>query len=190
MASGRFGTDGATIAVHNQNQDQNQKGKQESFMATQVTHSTRGRSDVSDRQIAGVILMAAGWGWISGNFVDPFLPFFFGGFIDLVHFVPAVVLLLLSMRFFRASAIEVREGGGPSGAHTGISIVAVFSILACALFVILGLSNPDPNSLGVHTIEDWLPVIVLNAGTFLWLSTLVRARRAANMPVRVRDAES
>jgi hypothetical protein len=149
----------------------------------------RAHSDVSDREIAGVILMAAGWGWISGNFVDPFLPFFFGGLIDLVHFVPAAVLVLLSMRFFRASGIEVREGGGRGGAHTGITVVAAFSILACAVFVLLGMINPDPNSLGVHTIEDWLPVIVLNAGTFLWLSTLVPAWGVANLTVKTPDAE-
>lgn len=163
-------------------------------MATQTTqqtaHSMRARSDASDRQVAAVILMAAGWGWISGNFVDPFLPFFFGGLIDLVHFVPAAVLLLLSMRYFRASGIEVRESAGSGGARTGIDVVAVFSILACAVFVLLGMINPDPNSLGVHTIEDWLPVIVLNAGTFLWLSTLVRARRKANLTVKARDAAS
>lgn len=166
-------------------------------MATQTTptQTTRGmsvRSDVSDRQVAAVILMASGWGWISGNFVDPFLPFFFGGFIDLVHFVPAAVLLLLSMRYFRASGVEVRESAGSGGAsvRTGISVVAVFSILACAVFVLLGLTNPDPNSLGVHTIEDWLPVIVLNAGTFLWLSTLVRAWNDANVTVKAQDLES
>lgn len=161
-------------------------------MATQTTYSTRARSNASNRQVAGVILMAAGWGWISGNFVQPFLPFFFGGFIDLIHFVPAAVLLLLSMRFFRASGMEIgkvaRAGG--AGARAGITLVAVFSILACAVFVLLGVSNPDPNSLGVHTIEDLLPVIVLNAGTFLWLSTLVRAGGDTPMTINAPDAES
>lgn len=159
-------------------------------MATQTTHSMHARSDVSDRQVAGIILMAAGWGWISGNFVQPFLPFFFGGFIDLIHFVPAAVLLLLSMRFFRASGIAVGERARTGGARTGISVLAVFSILACAVFVLLGMLNPDPNSVGVHTIEDLLPVIVLNVGTFLWLSTLVRARSDTNVTINAQDAES
>lgn len=161
-------------------------------MATQTTHSMRARSGVSDRQVAAVILMAAGWGWISGNFVDPFLPFFYGGLIDLVHFVPAAVLLLLSMRYFRVSGMEVRESAGSGGARvrTGIGVVAVFSILACVVFVLLGMTNSDPNSVGVHTIEDWLPVIVLNAGTFLWLSTLVGAWGDANVSVKAQDAES
>jgi hypothetical protein len=159
-------------------------------MAAQATHSMRARSDVSDRQVAAVILMAAGWGWISGNFVDPFLPFFFGWLIDLAHFVPAAILLLLSMHYFRVSGIEVRESAGSGGAHTGISVVAVFSILACAVFVLLGMINPDPNSVGMHTIEDWLPVIVLNVGTFLWLSNLVQTRREANVIVKAWDGES
>lgn len=144
---------------------------------TQPTRSMHARVGVSDRQVAGIILMAAGWGWISGNFVDPFFPFFFGGLIDVIHFLPVVALLLLTIRFVRLSGIQVQAGAGASGARTGISLVAVFSILACAVFVVLGAINPDPNSLGVHTLEDCLPVIVLNAGTLLWLSTLVPLRR-------------
>jgi hypothetical protein len=144
----------------------------------QTTHTPTG---VSDRQVAGILLMAAGWGWISGNFVDPFFPFFFGGLIDLLHFLPVVVLLLLTLRFLRASSNPVEAGAGASGAHTGITLVAGFSILACAVFVVLGALNPDPNALGVHTFEDLLPVLVLNAGTLLWLSTLVPRRQNASM---------
>jgi hypothetical protein len=50
--------------------------------------------------------------------------------------------------------------------------------------------NPDRNSVDVHTIEDWLPVIVLNVGTFLWLSNLVQTRREANVIVKAGDGES
>jgi hypothetical protein len=143
---------------------------------TQMTRSTSAGSGVTDRQVAGIILMAAGWGWISGNFVDPFFPFFFGGLIDVIHFLPVVLLLLLTIRFVRMSGIQVQAGAGASSTHTGISLVAVFSIIACAVFVLLGVINSDPSSLGVHTLEDLLPVIVLNTGTLLWLSTLVPLR--------------
>ena len=142
----------------------------------------------SNRAVAGIILMAGGWGWISGNFVQPFLPFFYGGFVDILHFLPAMVLLLLSLRFLRASAsTDTSRTGTRSGdGRIGITIVAVFSIVACAIFLALGLSNPDPNSVGIHSIEDWLPVIVLNAGVLLWLSTLLPVRRRA----RVTDTPS
>jgi hypothetical protein len=58
------------------------------------------------------------------------------------------------------------------------------------VFVLLGMINPDRNSVDVHTIEDWLPVIVLNVGTFLWLSNLVQTRREANVIVKAWDGES
>lgn len=141
----------------------------------------------SHREVAGIILIAGGWGWISGNFVQPFLPFFYGGFVDILHFLPALVLLLLSQRFFRSFATTDAPGTSTGtrsrDGRLGISIIAAFSIIACAIFLALGLSNPDPNSVGIHSIEDWLPVIVLNAGSLLWLSTLLSARRGARTPV-------
>lgn len=187
-----MGCDISALADNNQQASniQQQELKVEPNTVTQTTHSTYARAGVSGRQIAGIILMAGGWGWISGNFVDPFFPFFFGGLIDVLHFLPVVLLLLLTMRFVRMSGIQVQAGAGASGARTGISLVAIFSILACTVFVLLGVTNPDPNSLGVHTFEDLLPVIALNAGTLLWLSTLIPLRRDAGRAATSGDTES
>jgi hypothetical protein len=44
------------------------------------------------------------------------------------------------------------------------------------VLIVLGVTNPDPNSVGVHTLEDWFPVVILNTGTLLWLATLILAR--------------
>lgn len=123
-------------------------------------------------QLIAVILMAAGFGWINGNFVQPFFTSW-GMFADLLHLAPFIALLLLSLPFFSAFV----EGKHARGVRTGISIVAAFGILACLVFIILGASNPDPNSVGVHTFEDTMPVIVLNAGTLLWIATLLPFRR-------------
>jgi hypothetical protein len=130
-------------------------------------------------QVAAILLMAAGFGWINGNFVQPFFTSW-GMFADLLHLAPFVALLLLSLSLFSAFA----EGKRARGARNGITIVAAIGILACLVFIILGASNPDPNSVGVHTFEDTMPVIVLNAGTLLWLSTLLpfwRRKQAASM---------
>lgn len=123
-------------------------------------------------QLTAVILMAAGYGWINGNFVQPFFTSW-GMFADLLHLAPFIALLLLSLPFFSAFV----EGKRASGARAGITIVAALGILACLVFIILGASNPDPNSVGVHTFEDTMPVIVLNAGTLLWIATLLPFRR-------------
>jgi hypothetical protein len=136
---------------------------------TQMTYTNR---TISNRYVASTLLMAAGWGWICGNFVQPAATLW-GAIADTLHLLPFVALLLLSMSFFRA----ITEGKRAKGSRIGISIVAVFSILVCVVFIILGAINPDPNSVGVHTFEDAMPVIVLVAGTLLWLSTLLPFRR-------------
>src|SRR5258706_11107252 len=138
---------------------------------TQMTYTNHA---LYNRHVASTLLMAAGWGWICGNFVQP-VATSWGAIVDALHLLPFVALLLLSMSFFRA----VTEGKRAKGSRIGISIVAVFSILACMVFIILGAINPDPNSVGVHTFEDAMPVIVLVAGTLLWFSTLLPFRRSA-----------
>lgn len=142
---------------------------------TQITYTQHA---LSNRHVASILLMAAGWGWICGNFVQP-VTVWWGILADTFHFLPFVALLLLSLSFFRASM----EGRRSHGTRTGISIVAVISILTLLVFIILGVVNPNPNSVGVHTFEDTMPVIVLGAGALLWLSTLLpfgRSMRATD----------
>lgn len=126
-------------------------------------------------EVTAIILMAAGWGWICGNFVQP-VTYTFGIVADILHVLPLVALLLLSIAFFRTSNTLPQTITPSKGARMGISILAIFSILALVAFIILGVINPDPNSVGVHSFEDWMPVIVLGAGTLLWLAALVPLR--------------
>ena len=123
-------------------------------------------------QVAAIFLMAAGWGWNCGNFVQP-ANTTWGAIADILHVIPLALLLPLSLRFIGAAVARTRA----RGAVVGITALAVFGIVACAIFVVLGATNPDPNSVGVHNFEDWMPVIVMNAGTLLWLGTLLTARR-------------
>jgi hypothetical protein len=138
---------------------------------TQMTHINR---IIFNCQLASVLLMAAGFGWINGNFVQP-VATSWGAIADTFHFIPFVALLLLSLSFFGA----LIEGRRANGARLGISIVAALGILSCVVFIILGATNPDPNSVGVHTFEDTMPVIVLNLGTLLWFAILLFGRRGA-----------
>lgn len=127
-------------------------------------------------QVIAILLMAAGWGWICGNFVQP-VSQGYGQFADLMHVLPFVALLLLCVRFFHHAVAGTRA----RGSQTGITIVAVLSILVLLVFIVLGASNPDPNSVGVHTFEDWMPVIVLGAGSLCWLTSLISGKREQAM---------
>ncbi len=146
-------------------------------MATQTIDSTlvanpvRTASATFTVRVAALFLMMTGWGWNAGNFVQP-ANTSWGATADLLHVVPLAILLPLSLVFIgRAMA-----GTDARGIRYGISGLAVFAIVSCSVMIVLGLTNPDPNSVGVHTFEDWMPVIVLNAGTLLWLGTQVTAR--------------
>ncbi len=133
--------------------------------------------------------MAAGWGWICGNFVQP-VAYAFGIFADTLHVLPLVALLLLSLQFFRTTGTLPQTVTPSKGASKGITILAIFSILALVAFIILGLVNPDPNSVGVHSFEDWMPVIVLGAGTILWLSALLPLGRGSKATASTQNVNS
>lgn len=136
---------------------------------TQTTAAAQTSKGVFTRQIAGILLMAIGIGWTGGNFVPTDMPDGATAINEAIHFLPALLLLLFAVRFFHASVERVPA----RGAMIGITVLAVIAIVGCIVLVVLSFINPDPNSVGVHNLNDWTPVIILNAGTFLWLSTRI-----------------
>jgi hypothetical protein len=156
-------------------------------MATQTTQSThtidstlasttaRTASGRFTAQLAALFLMATGWGWVAGNFVQP-LNTSWGPIADTLHVVPLAILLPLSLRYIGAAAVANLA----RGARNGITALAAVGLIGVSVMIALGLTNPDPNSVGVHTPEDWMPTIVLIAGALLWLATLFAARRRAH----------
>jgi hypothetical protein len=133
--------------------------------------STRVSGTAASALFTAIFFMAAGWGWNAGNFVQP-ANTTWGAWADTLHVVPLAILLPLSLRFMSA----LRAGNLSRGARNGITGLAIFGILGCSVMVALGIINPDPNSVGVHTFEDWMPVIVQNVGNLLWLGTLMLTR--------------
>jgi hypothetical protein len=61
-------------------------------------------------------------------------------------------------------------------------------VLLAGVFTLLGLANPAANSVGLHTFEDALPVIILLAGSILWLTTLIPVQRGATQAQPTSDA--
>jgi hypothetical protein len=121
----------------------------------------------STAQFLAILLMLAGWGWDNGQFVQPVTESW-GQVADAIHLIPVIALILLALTHFRRQGVLTR------GVAVGFTIIAVITIVGTAAFVLLGLTNPDPNSVGVHTFEDAMPAIVMIAGALLWLATLLR----------------
>lgn len=156
------------------------------LMATQTAQTTQATpkmdmastsgtpSSAFTAQVAAIFLMAAGWGWTAGNFVQP-ANTGWGAVADVIHVIPLVALLLCGLPFVASAA----TGKVSHGVRNGITALAAYGIIGCSVMITLGLVNRDPNSVGVHTFEDWMPVIVLNAGTLLWLVSLLPVRRRA-----------
>ena len=57
-----------------------------------------------------------------------------------------------------------------------ISVLCVLAVVGNIVMIILGETNPDPNSVGVHSPGDWMVVIAVLAGVLLWFATLLVER--------------
>lgn len=155
-------------------------------MATQMTHRTEttgttGTTQGSARQrasiglstgmLTGALLLLAGWGWDNGQFVQP-VQSSWGPIADGLHLAPVIALALLTLGYVRG----IMAGKSVRGAIIGVSIVAIITIVGCIVMAILGATNPDPNSVGVHTLEDALPAIMMNLGALVWFASLLMRR--------------
>jgi hypothetical protein len=142
--------------------------------ASQTTSSTALGGTLFSARVLAVMLMLTGWGWDNGQFVQPVFSSW-GPLADALHLIPIVALLPLGITIITAALAGARS----RGAEIGVTIVAVITIVGCLVMIVLGATNPDPNSVGVHSPEDWMPTIVMNLGTLLWLGTFLFGRRAA-----------
>lgn len=123
-------------------------------------------------QIVALILMAAGWGWAGGNFSSG-MPLW----NVLLHCIPILLLLIIGLQIFRVRGTNQGAESHARGAEIGMTVFTVVTIISTTVLVILGVSNSDPNSVGVHNLWDWFPTILLYMSALLWLATLIPARR-------------
>lgn len=132
------------------------------------------KTNVTSRlQIAAILLLFAGWGWSGGNFTPSDAPFI----NPLLHCIPLVLLMIFSLPLLHMRGISEGAESNTRWAITGITVLAVVGVIGTTIMVILGASNPDPNSVGVKTLEDWFPTVMMYAGNFLWLGILLVSRR-------------
>jgi hypothetical protein len=102
-----------------------------------------------------------------------------GGVINvLLHALAGFIIMGFGIQFFYAP-----QRLAP---RIWVSVLAAIAVVGNIVMIILGATNPDPNSVGVHSPGDWMVVIAIAAGALLWFATLlvervqsVRVRREA-----------
>ena len=131
------------------------------------------RNFVSQLQISAMIIIAAAAGWSGGNFSAD-LPLW----NMLLHCMPIVLLAIIGAQMLRVRGTHQDGEARARGAEIGMTVLIVVLILGSTVLVILGVTNPDPNAVGVHSLGDWFSTILMYLGTLLWLATLIPARRS------------
>jgi len=141
-------------------------------------NTTTTRNTLFKTQLAALLIMVAGGGWNAGNFAQPSEPLWLDALTDLLHALPVILVVIFGLYYFGA-AFDARQRGAdaltsPRWAAIGISVIAVIVLTACLVLTILGVTNPNPNSVGVHNLDDAIPTILQVVGGLLWLVTAYR----------------
>ncbi len=124
-------------------------------------------------QIAALIVLTAGWGWSGGNFTPGDAPFW----NPLVHCTPIVVLLILGLPLLTMNGTNTVAPSRPNWAYIGMHLFTIVTIIGVGVLIVMGATNPNPSSTGVHSLEDWFPVVMMLVGSLLWLATFLFAHR-------------
>lgn len=111
--------------------------------------------------IAG-LLMVTGIGWNAGLEARPFHPAMMGVTALVIHILPLAALMV-----FLVPALA------RSSRRRGVSVAAVIALAFGLFSAVFSITHPHA-VMGVHDINDVLPIAILDAGALLWL---VRGRR-------------
>jgi hypothetical protein len=99
-----------------------------------------------------------------------------GGMINvLLHALAGFIIMGFGIQFFYAP-----QRLAP---RIWVSVISAIAVVGNIVMIILGATNPDPNSVGVHSPGDWMVVVALTSGTLLWFVTLL-VERAQSARVR------
>ena len=125
------------------------------------THAGTACSPGSSGVVAG-LLMVTGIGWNAGLEARPFDPAMMGVIALAIHILPLAALMI-----FLVPALA-----SPSR-RRGVSVAAVIALAFGLFSAVFSITHPHA-VVGIHDINDVLPIAILDAGALLWL---VRGRR-------------
>jgi hypothetical protein len=125
------------------------------------THAGTTGSPGTSGVLAG-LLMVTGIGWNAGLQAQPFHPALVGVTALVIHILPLAALMV-----FLVPALA------SSSRRRGVSVAAVIALAFGIFSAVFAITHPHAG-MGIHDINDVLPIAILDAGALLWL---VRGRR-------------
>ena len=87
-----------------------------------------------------------------------------------------VLLHALTGFIFMGCGIQLLFSSRRLAPRIWVSVLSALAVVGNIVMIILGATNPDPNSVGVHSPGDWMVVIAITAGVLLWFATLLVER--------------
>jgi hypothetical protein len=117
--------------------------------------------------IAG-LLMVTGIGWNAGLEARPFQPAMMGVTALVIHILPLVALMIFLVPVLRSGLADAGKG-------RGVSVAAVLALAFGVFSAVFSVTHPHA-VMGIHDVNDVLPIAILDAGALLWL---VRGRRSS-----------
>jgi hypothetical protein len=111
--------------------------------------------------MGAIVIMAAGFGWVGGNFSTATDALAVKVAITLGHLAFPVALAVLA-------GLLIANPHSP-GVGRAVTIVAWLGVLFMAVSTGYALANPDPNAFGPHNFADYTAIVILLAGALLWL---------------------
>jgi hypothetical protein len=130
-------------------------------------HSDTTASPGTSGVIAG-LLMVTGIGWNAGLEARPFHPAMMGVTALAIHILPLVALMI----FLVPALASPRRRGG-------VSVAAVIALAFGLFSAVFGITHPHA-VMGIHDVNDVLPIAILDTGALLWLA---RGRRPSTSKV-------
>jgi hypothetical protein len=130
--------------------------------ATPSTPASNGSPSTASL-VAG-LLMVTGLGWNAGLEAVPFHPVTVGITALAIHTLPLAAVMTVVVRAWRSAS-----------RGRGVTIAAVLALAFGAFSAIFSVTHPHAQ-MGVHDVNDVLPIAVLVAGALLWLA---RGRKAS-----------
>ena len=128
---------------------------------TTGTHADATGSPGTGGVVAG-LLMVTGIGWNAGLEARPFQPPMMGVTALVIHILPLAALMV-----FLVPALASHSR------RRGVSVAAVIALAFGLFSAVFSITHPHAG-VGIHDINDVLPIAILDAGALLWL---VRGRR-------------
>ena len=113
--------------------------------------------------VVAALLMVTGIGWNAGLQAQPFHPVLTGVTALVIHILPLIALMVFLV-----------PGLARAGRRRGVSVAAVIALAFGLFSAVFSLTHPHAG-MGIHDINDALPIGILDAGALLWL---VRGRRS------------